>query len=83
MLFAGCFKEVSYRTDYVLKPLVQENSGDVAQLLPEGKAQAFAHAADTVFWEVASYEDALAGIITRRDNPSEKQTVPACDGRTL
>ena len=76
MLFAGCFKEVSYRTDYVLKPLVQENSGDVAQLLPEGKAQAFAHAADTVFWEVASYEDALAGIITRRDNPSEKQTVP-------
>ena len=76
VLFAGCFKEVSYRTDYVLKPLVQENSGDVAQLLPEGKAQAFAHAADTVFWEVASYEDALAGIITRRDNPSEKQTVP-------
>ena len=76
VLFAGCFKEVSYRTDYVLKPLVQENSGDVVQLLPEGKAQAFAHAADTVFWEVASYEDALAGIITRRDNPSEKQTVP-------
>ena len=76
VLFAGCFKEVSYRTDYVLKPLVQENSGDVAQLLPEGKAQAFAHAADTVFWEVASYEDALAGIITRRDNPTEKQTVP-------
>ena len=28
VLFAGCFKEVSYRTDYVLKPLVQENSGD-------------------------------------------------------
>lgn len=76
VLFAGCFKEVSYRTDYVLKPLVQENSGDVVQLLPEGKAQAFAHAADTVFWEVASYEDALAGIITRRDNPTEKQTVP-------
>lgn len=63
VLFAGCFKEVSYRTDYVLKPLVQENSGDVAQLLPEGKAQAFAHAADTVFWEVASYEDALPGSL--------------------
>ena len=83
VLFAGCFKEVSYRTDYVLKPLVQENSGDVAQLLPEGKAQAFAHAADTVFWEVASYEDALAGIITRRDNPTEKQTVPLVTARTL
>ena len=26
VLFAGCFKEVSYRTDYVLKPLVQELS---------------------------------------------------------
>ncbi|MFR6635145.1 MAG: hypothetical protein ACLUQ6_10755 [Alistipes onderdonkii] len=60
----------------MLKPLVQENSGDVAQIASRGKAQAFAHAADTVFWEVASYEDALAGIITRRDNPTEKQTVP-------
>lgn len=75
-LFAGCFKDVSYKTTYVLKPLVQENSGDVAELLEEGTAKAFAYAADTAFWEVASYQDALEGVITRRDDPSQKQAVP-------
>lgn len=83
VLFAGCFKEVSYRTDYVLKPLVQENSGDVAQLLPEGKAQAFAHAADTVFWEVASYEDAPGRDHYAAGQPDRKTDRAARDGRTL
>ena len=68
VLFAGCFKEVSYRTDYVLKPLVQENSGDVAQLLPEGKAQAFAHAADTVFLTKTPWPGSLRGGTTRPKN---------------
>ena len=83
VLFAGCFKEVSYRTDYVLKPLVQENSGDVAQLLPEGKAQAFAHAANNGL---------LGGRFLRRrpgrdhyaaGQPDRKTDRAARDGRTL
>ena len=27
-LFTGCFKDVSYKTTYVFKPLEQEKSGD-------------------------------------------------------
>lgn len=72
----GCFKDVSYKTTYVLKPLVQENSGDAVQPLATDNVQAYAYDADTTFWTVASYEDAVAGIVSRRDNPSEKLTVP-------
>lgn len=75
-LVTGCFKDVSYDTTYVLKPLVQENSGDASLPLEAGKAQAYAYGADTTYWTVASYEDALAGVISRRDNPSERLTAP-------
>ena len=75
-LVTGCFKDVSYDTTYVLKPLVQENSGDAVRPLEAGKAQAYAYGADTTYWTVASYEDALGGVISRRDNPSEKLTAP-------
>lgn len=72
--FAGCFEDVSYDTSYVLKPLLQTASGsDVAPL--EGTT-AYAFAADTADWEVVSYEDALAGIITSRHNPAEKNNTP-------
>ena len=73
-LLTGCFKEVSRRTDYVLKPLVQELSVDPAQPL-EG-ARAYAFAADTAFYAPASYEDALAGILTRKDDPSVRIAEP-------
>ena len=32
-LFMGCFKDVSYKTTYVFKPLEQEKSGDPTQIL--------------------------------------------------
>lgn len=69
-LCGGCFKDVSYDTDYVLKPLVQERSGDAVVATPGALAYAFA--ADTVLWEVASYEDALAGVLTRKDDASQQ-----------
>lgn len=77
-LFAGCFKEVSYKTTYVFKPLEQASSGDPTQLLTQTKLYAFA--ADTVFWEAASYEDALAGVISRRGNRNDKITTPLATG---
>lgn len=37
-LFTGCFKDVSYKTTYVFKPLEQEKSGDPTQILEIGRA---------------------------------------------
>lgn len=73
-LLAGCFKDVSTQTTYVLKPLRQEVSGDVLQ--PVASARAFAFDADTVSWTVASYEDALNGIISGRYNTEMKNSTP-------
>lgn len=75
-LFAGCFKDVSYKTAYILKPLAQVNSGEASLPMGDGTALAYAYAADTALWEVASYEDALAGVISRRDMPAERLASP-------
>lgn len=71
---AGCFKEVSYDTAYVLKPLLQNASGSDVE--PFEGTLAYAFAADTAEWEVTSYDDALAGIITSRQDPSQKISTP-------
>lgn len=73
-LLVGCFKDVSYKTNYVLKPLAQELSGDPN--LPFEGLKAYAFAADTAFYTVATYDDALAGVISLKDNPSEKISTP-------
>lgn len=75
VLLAGCFKKVSYETACILKPLSQRSSGDVIE--PILGAQAFAYNVDTTLWTVASYDDALNGIITSKENPSERMTAPA------
>ncbi|WP_418982332.1 hypothetical protein [Alistipes sp.] len=74
-LLAGCFKDTSYDTTYVLKPLVQPNSVDPVQPL-EG-VQAYTYAVDTLLWGISSYEDALAGVITLKGDPSQQMTTPA------
>ncbi len=71
----SCFKEVAFRTEYVLKPLRQGTSDDRNPAVIPG-ATAFAFGADTVSWTVASYDDALAGVITSKSDPSVKQSVP-------
>ena len=76
-----CFKDVSYKTTYVFKPLEQEKSGDPTQILADAKLYAFA--ADTSSWEVASCKDALAGVISQRGNRNEKDLHAARRGRTL
>lgn len=74
-LLTGCFTKVTYKTTCVLKPLVQQSSGDVIE--PISGAQAFAYNVDTTLWTVASYEDALNGVITSKENPSEQRTTPS------
>lgn len=74
LMLAGCFKTLSYKTMYVLKPLVQtESSGEIVTL---ANVKSYAFAVDTTDWYVASYEDALAGIITSKKSSSERITTP-------
>lgn len=68
----GCNKSVSYDTMYVLRPYVQQTNGDGMESLPRVKA--FAFDADTTMWTVASYEDALRGILTMRYASSQKRS---------
>lgn len=70
----GCFKDVSYKTNYILKPLAQELSGDPS--LPFEGLKAYAFSADTAFYTVASYEDALNGVISLKDNPADQISTP-------
>lgn len=73
-LLAGCFKDVSYKTGYILNPQMQASSGAALAQLTQFRAYAFA--VDTAKWTVASYDDAVAGIITSKENPAEKITEP-------
>lgn len=77
-LLAGCFEKVSYETNYVLKPLVQELSGNPTE--PVTGLKAYAFNVDTSLYTVASYEDALNGVVSLRSNPSEKISTPAATG---
>lgn len=74
LLLTGCFKDVAENTAYILKPLVQRTSGGLNEPLPG--VLAFAFEADTTEWTVASYEEALQGIITSKSNPQEKNSTP-------
>lgn len=77
-LLAGCFKEVSDTTLYVLQPRLQASSGD--QEVPLQGVRAFAYGVDTTAWAVLSYEDALAGILTSKLRPEERLTAPSAEG---
>ena len=78
-LLTGCLKDNTCHTTYVLQPKVQLNSVDEAQPLQSG-VQCFTYAVDTTAWGVACYEDALAGVITSKKNPSEQRSTPDAVG---
>lgn len=64
-LAASCSRSVSYDTDLQLKPLVQFTSG--GPILPlEGTVSYAFPLADTTRWTVATYRDALDGVLTER-----------------
>ena len=61
-LLTGCFKKIGYDTFYVLEPWTQDGAQRFAP--PFGTVRTYAFAADTTYWTVRSYEDAVAGAIT-------------------
>lgn len=72
IVWAACSKEASYRTDVQLKPLVQLTSESPVEPLHTMVAYAYP-SLDTVRWTVASYRDALEGIVTERATGKTRQ----------
>lgn len=66
----GCLKSEEKANYYHFKPLAQYTSGDLGVALDDFKAYAFE--VDTTLWGVASFDDALQGILTSKENPSEQ-----------
>ena len=64
MLLTACFESVPDQTSVVLKPLVQNTSGGLNE--PLAAVRAYAFEADTTEWGVASWEDALDGVLTSK-----------------
>ncbi|MBQ8916487.1 MAG: hypothetical protein IJ028_04815, partial [Alistipes sp.] len=74
LLLTGCLKDESGANTYLFKPLVQYTSGDIGEPLTEFVAYAFA--GDTTTWGVASYDDALAGILTLKEGAKPTTATP-------
>lgn len=78
LFFTGCFKSVSYDTQYVLKPTVQTyNQGAITS---QPGVLVYAYTVDTTNWLPASYDDAAAGILTSRSDPSQRLSEPYATG---
>lgn len=78
LLLGGCFKKVSYDTEYVLKPLVQTESQ--GSFVPLEGAVCYAFEVDPEAWTVASYDDAATGVLTSVEDPALKLTPPDAMG---
>ncbi|MDE5815415.1 MAG: hypothetical protein K2H42_03880 [Alistipes sp.] len=74
LALASCIKEGRYDTTYILRPQVQSQSVDAAE--PLAGVIAYAYNVDTLNWGIASYADAAAGIVTRKDDPTQQLTEP-------
>ncbi len=74
LLSTGCFKKVTHRTHYMLRPFAKQTDGD--RWLPEGTLLAYAFDADTAQWEIRSYEDALEGTLSSRT--AIRRATPRC-----
>ena len=62
IMLSGCFKKVTTNTTLVVKTLIEEESGKDDVAAKEVVAYAYYTGSDD--WTVASYEDAVQGILT-------------------
>lgn len=70
----GCFKKESYDTIYRIAVYSQNVSGET--LTRATDLEAYAFYVDTTLWYIASWEDALAHVITDKEDHSRKLTQP-------
>lgn len=76
---AGCFKKVRYETTYVLEPWVELTSGGEKVAYMWDTIRCYAFPTDTTEWTVASYRDALDGVVTSL-RTGERYTTPMAAG---
>ena len=74
LLCTGCLKDEEGANRYLIKPLAQYTSGDTGEAI--GDFVAYSFAADTTDWGVASYEDAVQGLLTKKQGASTQATTP-------
>ncbi len=66
LVLSACFKDEEYDTQLILMPSIQDASG--GDYLPYAGCVAYAFVADTAVWEIRSLADALAGVMTLRED---------------
>lgn len=69
LLATSCQKDVSYQTSVVVKAWAQESSGGEQHRLDDVVVYGFA--ADTTLYSVTDYEEALAGVMRRKSDPTQ------------
>ncbi len=69
LLATSCQKDVSYQTSVVVKAWAQESSGGEQHRLDDVVVYGFA--ADTTLYAVTDYEEALAGVMRRKSDPTQ------------
>ncbi len=74
----GCFKKESYDTIYRIAVYNQNVSSE--PLTRAADLESYAFYVDTTMWYIASWEDALAHVITDKENPSRKLSQPDVAG---
>lgn len=70
----GCFKKESFDTIYRIAVYSQNVAGEA--LTRASDLEAYAFYVDTTLWRIASWEDALAHVITDKEDPSRKLSQP-------
>lgn len=69
--FIGCYETVRVETMYTVRPYIQATSTDGLDVM-DYNAYGWGFYADTAVYAVASYDDALEGIITSKVDGSKK-----------
>lgn len=83
LLLVGCFKKVSNNTVFIIKPNLQSESGQAVPLPIAEGAIAYAWFDRTAQWEVTSYANAVAGILTDAESGKTESAAPDAESQTL
>ena len=70
-LVVACAKQV-WRTDYVVYPLIINGEGEAKDTTVMSNSSAYVFYADTALWRIASYDNAVRGVITNKETGETK-----------
>ena len=69
LIFSSCEKDGVLSTTYNITPWLQFENGGASFFVSNVKA--YAYYGDTAYWKVDSWDDALAGIVTNKEDGSK------------